>query len=245
MLHIYRFSSPQDTLSGLTGQLIRHLSPFIFKPHPHIAPTVALPRVALSGGETGKQLFNFWRTSYPDHPLWHKTHYYWIDERCVPPDSGQSNFGTAERLFFSPLSIDSSHIHPIHGENPPHEEARHYSRLVQSQRSLTKNLNALAQSPFHCAIVGIGSDGHTASIFSIDSRPEQSELYYATRHPLTGQPRITASMQLLLNIPCIFIALIGQEKEEILLNLHRHSSPRTPGELLLKHHCNIRIFITN
>lgn len=244
MLRIYRFSSPHKALSALTGQLLLYLSPFALSRNRRIAPTVELPRLALSGGETGKLLLNLWRTSYPDHPLWHKMHFYWIDERCVSPTNCRSNFGTAARMFLNPLGIVAARIHPIHGENPPHEEALRYSRLLQSQCLPSQNLDAPAQSPFHCAIVGIGSDGHTASVFSLDSLTEQSVGYYATRHPLTGEPRITASMQLLLNIPCIFIALIDREKEVLLRNRLRRAAPPTPGEYLLRHHRNIHIFTT-
>ena len=234
MLKINNFNTPHETLSRLTEQLIRYLQ--------LIAPTSSSPRLALSGGETGKQLFNLWSTSYADNPVWHETHYYWIDERCVPPTDDESNFGTAKQLFFNPLNICSKHIYPIHGEIVPQKEACRYTEIVQSQYTPMQNANFVSSSPFHCAILGIGTDGHTASIFSLDKQILLPQKYYVTKHPLTGQSRITASMQLLFNIPCIFIGLTGKKKEWILRNRHQQSVLQHPGTYLLKHHRNIHIF---
>lgn len=230
MVYISQFNTSVETLSELTEQLIRHMS--------EATTHNGQVRLALSGGKTGQQIFNLWRTSYSNHPIWHKTDYFWIDERCVPPENDESNFGVAKRLFFNPLNICSGQIHPIHGEKVPEKEAIRYTDIIYQRDTSEPYLS----SPFQCAILGIGDDGHTASIFSIDTSSERSENYYVTRHPLTGQQRITASMQILLSIPCIFIALIGKEKDMILRQLDSNSTPKTPGIYLLEHHDNIHIF---
>ena len=82
--------------------------------------------VALSGGETAKRLFPFWSGPFADRLDWDRIRFYWVDERCVPPDDPQSNFGTAERLLFSLLTVPASHVHRIRGEQPPETEAERY-----------------------------------------------------------------------------------------------------------------------
>lgn len=75
--------------------------------------------VALSGGETAKRLFPFWSGPFADRLDWDRIRFYWVDERCVPPDDPQSNFGTAERLLFSPLTVPASHVHRIRVSSLP------------------------------------------------------------------------------------------------------------------------------
>ena len=86
--------------------------------------------VALSGGETAKRLFPFWSGPFADRLDWDRIRFYWVDERCVPPDDPQSNFGTAERLLFSLLTVPASHVHRIRGEQPPETEAERYTHLI-------------------------------------------------------------------------------------------------------------------
>lgn len=71
----------------------------------------------------------------PDRLDWDRIRFYWVDERCVPPDDPQSNFGTAERLLFSPLTVPASHVHRIRGEQPPETEAERYTHLIGQELS--------------------------------------------------------------------------------------------------------------
>ena len=74
--------------------------------------------LALSGGETAQQLFALWRSRYNDPVRWKNVHFFWVDERCVSPDSEESNFYWANHLFFTPVEIPPEHIHRIRGEAP-------------------------------------------------------------------------------------------------------------------------------
>ena len=71
--------------------------------------------LALSGGETAQQLFALWRSRYNDPVRWKNVHFFWVDERCVSPDSEESNFYWANHLFFTPVGIPPEHIHRIRG----------------------------------------------------------------------------------------------------------------------------------
>ena len=75
--------------------------------------------LALSGGETAKHMFSLWVDEYKDKIDWNNIRFFWVDERCVPPTSPDSNYGHANHLLFKPLCIPADHIHRIKGENEP------------------------------------------------------------------------------------------------------------------------------
>ena len=77
----------------------------------------ALFNLALSGGETAKHMFSLWVDEYKDKIDWNNIRFFWVDERCVPPTSPDSNYGHANHLLFKPLRIPADHIHQIKGEN--------------------------------------------------------------------------------------------------------------------------------
>jgi 6-phosphogluconolactonase len=75
--------------------------------------------IAISGGKTPDLLFLAWAKKYPDSLLWQKVNFWWVDERMVPPNDPESNFGVAQKLLFSQISIPEGNIHRIKGENTP------------------------------------------------------------------------------------------------------------------------------
>jgi len=111
--------------------------------------------VALAGGSTPRQLYSLLTEKRLD---WERLHFFWGDERCVPPDHANSNFRMADEVLLSHVPIPAENIHRIHGELPAEEaaldyedELRHFFRY---------------QTPrFDLILLGLGSDGHTASLF--------------------------------------------------------------------------------
>jgi len=69
--------------------------------------------VALSGGQTPKKLFKYLAEKYTDRIHWSNIHFFWGDERCIQPDSSESNYGEADRLLFSKINIPKENIHPV------------------------------------------------------------------------------------------------------------------------------------
>ncbi len=171
--------------------------------------------LALSGGETAKQMFRLWCEEYSDKVDWQKFRFYWVDERCVAPDDEESNYGEANKLFFKPMDIPSENIFRIKGEEYPSKEAIRYSELVDSQ-VMTEGTGPR----FDAIILGIGNDGHTASIFPnlLPLLKEQRE-YVVSNHPVTGQYRISMSGTLILNSLHILIPVLGPDKEPIFSQL--------------------------
>jgi len=116
--------------------------------------------VALNGGNTPTRLFQLLATEYRDQVDWSKVHVFWGDERCVPPDDPGSNYGQARDMLLSHVPILDSNIHRVKTDHQPAEASRDYS--------LT--LNGFASPPldvprFDLVYLGMGEDGHTASLF--------------------------------------------------------------------------------
>lgn len=152
--------------------------------------------IALSGGSTPATLFEVWEREYAAYTPWHRMYFYWVDERCVPPADGQSNFGLANRLLLSKVEIPSGHYYRIVGEGVPEEEARRYSSIVKATVPIVNGVPV-----FDFVLLGIGEDGHTSSIFP--GRKEfltAEEPYRVSVNPsdktvrvcMTGRPLIAA-----------------------------------------------------
>lgn len=166
--------------------------------------------IALSGGSTPKLLFEILVNKYSDKIEWPKFHFYWGDERCVPPTSGESNYGMTHEYLFQHLEIPEENIHRVFGECDPDEEAVRYGKLISEN---LPPINGLPQ--FDLIILGLGEDGHTASIF-----PHQMELLTSkevcevAEHPISGQKRITLTGSVINNAKEVCFLVTGQAKAE-------------------------------
>jgi 6-phosphogluconolactonase len=164
--------------------------------------------VALSGGSTPKGLFKKLSEKYADLIPWSRIHFWWGDERCVSPNDDESNYKMTNDYLLSKISIPKENIHRIRGEENPEKEANRYADEINGQ------LNHRGENPvFDLLILGIGDDGHTASIF-----PDEIELFEnrkicaVTQHPITGQNRITITGRVLNNATRIFFLVTGENK---------------------------------
>ena len=116
--------------------------------------------VALNGGSTPNRLFQLLATEFRDQVDWSKVHVFWGDERCVPPDDPGSSYGQAQDILLSRVPLPESHIHRVPGEREPEEASREYSHTLQQFAS-----PALDWPRFDLVYLGMGEDGHTASLF--------------------------------------------------------------------------------
>ncbi len=116
--------------------------------------------VALNGGNTPMRLFQLLGTDFRDRVDWSKIHIFWGDERCVPPDDPQSSYGRARDMLLSRVPIPDSNIHRIKGELEPAEASKDYSCTLKEFSS-----PPLEWPRFDLVYLGMGEDGHTASLF--------------------------------------------------------------------------------
>lgn len=145
---------------------------------------------------------------------WNKINFYWVDERCVLPESSESNYGEAERLLFIKTNSQKN-IHRIVGEVNPVEEAERYSEILRTNLPLNNNFPV-----FDIIILGMGDDGHTASIFSDRLDLLDSDKYCEVAvHPVTKQNRITLTGKLINNSEQIIFLVTGKNKAEIIRDI--------------------------
>lgn len=183
--------------------------------------------IALSGGSTPNLLFKALASKYSDSVRWQKIHFWWVDERMVHPDDPESNYGVANKLLFSQITIPAENIHRIRGEENPLKESEHYGELIN------RELNSRNYLPkFDLLLLGMGEDGHTASIF-----PNQIELLKSRKicdvafHPVTNQPRITLTGRTINNSARICFLVTGANKAERLseINLNGRKAKKLPA----------------
>ncbi len=200
--------------SALTGALAD-------KFHRHIAALCSMKNkvaIALSGGNTPLQLFRRIASLQPAGSAsrdWNKVHFFWCDERCVPPQHPESNFGMANRYLLRPLQICESNMHRIRGENKPEEEVLRYSEEIRQHVPMKNGLPV-----FDWIFLGMGDDGHTASIF-----PGELPLLYAdaicavAMHPLSRQQRITLTGKTINNADLITFMVTGRSKSKTIKDI--------------------------
>lgn len=117
--------------------------------------------VALSGGSTPKHLFQVLASApFAQSLIWEKIHFFWCDERLVPPDHPESNFGQAFQILFKKVTIPVQNLHRIRGEEPLAQAVEGYLRELASFSE-----DDLKWPRFDLAFLGLGADGHTASLF--------------------------------------------------------------------------------
>ncbi|RRQ48215.1 6-phosphogluconolactonase [Maribacter algicola] len=166
--------------------------------------------IALSGGSTPKIVFDELSTSFVGQIDWHKVHLYWGDERCVPPTDAESNFKMTEEHLLSKIDIPEENIHRIIGENNPKEEAHRYSNLLEEKLPIVE-----ATPQFDLVILGMGNDGHTASIF-----PHEIHLWDSMAncevaiHPDSGQRRVTITGKIINHARAVAFLVTGAGKSE-------------------------------
>jgi len=167
--------------------------------------------VALSGGSTPELLFALISENYGAAIPWQYVHLFWGDERCVPPDSTESNFGMTLRKLLRKIDIPSGNIHRIKGEDDPEKEASRYQEEILRY---TRERDRLPL--FDLVILGLGDDGHTASIF-----PGHMDLLNSDKicdvafHPLTLQKRITITGRVINNADAVAFLVTGRKKEAV------------------------------
>ena len=166
--------------------------------------------VALSGGSTPKIVFDVLAENFADQVDWSKVHFYWGDERCVPPTDAESNYKMTVKHLFSKIDVPNENINRILGEKEPNGEAMRYANLLEIDLD---RVDSIPQ--FDLVILGMGDDGHTASIF-----PQEIELWNAAdhcvvaTHPDSGQKRVSINGKVINTAKEVAFLVTGASKAE-------------------------------
>lgn len=203
---------------------------------------LSLPlNIAISGGNTPKILFTILAADFSESIPWNIIRLFWVDERCVPPTHSESNFGMTYESLLKHLPIHDSNIFRIEGENNPENEVERYQKVLNKE--LPKG-NELPQ--FDLILLGMGDDGHTASIF-----PNNLELLRAPEtvaigiHPTTNQKRITLTGNTIIQADEIVFLITGDTKSDVLREIiHCESmSERYPTAFVNTNAKNVKFYI--
>jgi 6-phosphogluconolactonase len=189
--------------------------------------------VALSGGSSPVRLFKLLAAGpYRDRIPWADVHFFWGDERTVPPDHPDSNFGVADEALLSKLDLPQRNVHRICAELPdPQEAAADYEAELRRHFGLPE-----AGFPrFDLAFLGMGADGHTASLFpDSEALAERRHLAVALWVEKLGAYRITLTCPVFNSAACILLLVTGEAKAETLRAVLEGAAdpPRYPVQLI-------------
>ncbi len=182
--------------------------------------------VALSGGSTPGWLFRSLVEESPGFD-WTPVHFFWGDERTVPPGHPDSNYGAARRELLDPLGIREVNVHRIRGEaSDPGRAARDYE--AELRRFFEPR--AAAWPRFDLILLGLGPDGHTASLFpGTPALQEEVRWVVANPVPRLDTVRVTLTLPLIQHARTVVFLVEGEEKAAILREVLE--GPRVPAKL--------------
>ena len=186
-------------------------------------------RIAISGGSTPKATFALladpsqpWRMHMP----WDNLELYWVDERSVPPDSNDSNYRMTREALLDHVPLRADQIHRIEGELDPEVAAARYESELRNSFRLEG-----AESPrFDLIALGMGDDGHTASLFPhTEAIHELGRLVTANHVPQKNTWRITLTWPVINHARSVFFLIAGADKAQVLNEVL--TGPRDPERL--------------
>jgi len=163
---------------------------------------------AISGGSTPRPLFSALTSA---DVQWSKVHFFWVDERCVPPTDDQSNYKLANETLLKPAKISAANIHRIYGEINPEEAASRYVSEVRQFFKLTDS----ALPVFDLIHRGMGADAHTASLFP--GSPLIRDMTHIAAHVWVEHlkmDRVTLLPGVLEAGKCTVLQVSGDDKKE-------------------------------
>lgn len=174
--------------------------------------------VALSGGSTPRKLYETLASdAFRNQVLWSNVEFFWGDERCVPPDHPDSNYRMAYETLLSKTPVDKDMVHRMPGEYEDVEQAAEaYARTIRERFALEED----AFPRFDMVLLGLGEDGHTASLFPGGSALRETRKivagYYVEK---LNANRLTLTAPALNGAFDVFFLVSGAQKAEVLRDM--------------------------
>jgi 6-phosphogluconolactonase len=171
--------------------------------------------IALSGGSTPRRLYQLLAAEpYRGRLPWARVHWFWGDERFVPWDHPESNYGMARNALLAHAPIPPENIHGIEFAGEPAEAARRYQDMLQSYYGAAR-LDP-ARPLFDVQLLGLGPDGHTASLFPGTETLDEHEHWVASIVGARPEPRITLTYPAIDSSRHVAFLAAGADKREML-----------------------------
>jgi len=183
--------------------------------------------VAISGGSTPLPLYQLLASEeFCGRLDWEKVHFFWADERCVPREHPDSNYGAAHDILLSRVPLPAANIHRIQGELPPQQAADAYEE--QLHRFFDKELPVFDQ-----VLLGMGADGHTASLFpetlpSMASGRLAAPVYLAR----LNSHRVTLTLPVINSARRVVFLVAGKDKAPVLREIVGVGNTSYPAALV-------------
>jgi len=178
--------------------------------------TRGIARIAISGGSTPKIIFKL--LADPAGPFlntipWDKLQLFWVDERCVAPDDPESNYGVAKELLLSKVPIPEANVFRMEGELDPEQAAARYEATLRNAMKLEG-----AETPaFDLVTLGMGPDGHTASLFPHTAGLDNlTSLVIANHVPQKDTWRISLTWPVINHAAEVVFEIDGESKTSVL-----------------------------
>ena len=173
--------------------------------------------VVLAGGNTPRRVYQMLATEpFNSRMDWSKVHLFFGDERAVPADHPDSNYAMVYETLISKIAIPTHNVHRIPGEGDVNENARQY------ENHLRTFFSGQAWPRFDLVLLGMGEDGHTASIFPNSATlNERSRWVVAARNDQSGQDRITLTVPVFNHARRVMFLVVGDKKAQRLKEVLR------------------------
>ena len=175
-----------------------------------------IARIAISGGTTPKTMFGL--LADPVVPFlrevpWDKIELYWVDERCVPPDNIESNYRMTNLALLSKVPLAAARVHRMEGELEPEVAAARYESTIRN----TFRLEGAETPTFDLVLLGMGDDGHTASLFPhTEALNEMSHIVVPNHVPQKDTWRITLTWPVINQGRQVAFLIEGAGKTQVL-----------------------------
>lgn len=230
---IISFQNPEELARIAAAAWLKELAAANEAGRPH--------HVALSGGRITLKFFAaVIEMSRSQNVSLANVHFFWADERCVPPDDKENSFGAANEVFFRPLGIATGNIHRVIGEQTP-EQA-----LEQANAEIKRvvPLNAAGQPVLDLVFLGLGEDAHVASLFPRETEAERANpaVYrLITDSPKPPPTRVTLGYPAIAAAKAVWVLASGAGKEAALRDSLAVGS-KTPLGRVLQMRTGTRVF---
>jgi 6-phosphogluconolactonase len=201
--------------------------------------------VALSGGNTPRAMFEFLASAeFRGQVDWAKVHVFWSDERAVPPDHQDSNYGMARRELLLRVPIPQANVHRMEAEKASIGRAAHeYEEVLREYLELDDR----GFPRFHLILLGMGPDGHTASLFPGTRVTRQTSRWVSTPMVVKlNARRMTLTLPVLDAAQRVVFLVVGSEKSATLRAvLEGKADPPYPAQLVQPRDNGLKLFLVD